>query len=562
MPTIIKTLKDMFGNQIIPRTKTNAVALSDGSLLNTYEDYIRGGGGIKPQIVVTAPAGAVITCTDGTVTFTGVSTGTYTFYLPHFGTYTVSSVLEYQTSPIQTVVVDTVTIYRVTLIHFSASIQVTAPAGSSLICKSGATTLTGTSTGIYTFSIKTPGTWIISATLNNKTVQKVVEVSDAPNQTYPITLNYYAVYGVRINTTSSNPLSSVSYIEGTEAFGMTKGSSDWDSKPLFNSIKPCLMANGEVTTYLNPNNYAQNTSGTALDITSNSSRDVMVEFGKGGYKFVKNGNYIDIYVTDDPDASSEGYVYHPFSYAAEGDCNHFWWGAYLGWLDSGNRLRSVSGTPVSSENSYIILRGTVQAKGAGYSLTSYFQLLWIQILYLLKYGNLNSQAALGGGYTSATSQAVTGATNTYGLNYGKPSVYNDRLKLFGIEDFYGNCSYFIRGAFYASDTVMKLTYPGYSSSENDYKFTLTIGASSNTSEFTIQTVQGTNELGFIAKDMSSTVTGYYSDKSILLPGRVPNFGGAYNSSESAGIFSLPFNMYDTTTNPAVAGRISYCYTGK
>lgn len=567
MATIIRTLKDLLGNQIIPRTKTSAVSLSDGSLLNTYEDYIRGGGGIKPQIVVTAPEGSVVTCTDGTVTFTGISTGTYTFYLPHFGTYTVSSVLEYQTSPIQTIVVDTVTIYHVTLVYFSASIQVTAPEGSSLTCRSGATTLTGTSTGVYTFSVKTPGTWTITATLNNKTVQKVVEVSDVPNQSYNITLVYYVVYGVRIDTTNSNPLTSVSYIQGTEAYGMTKGSSDWDTKSIFNTIKPCLMVNGTVTEYLNPNNYAQNTAGNAVDISSNSTGDVMVEFGKGGYKFVQNGNYLDIYVTDDPDASADGYVYHPFSYATEGDCEHFWWGAYMGYLVSlptgSTALRSRSGNTIKVNSYMTDLRNSARALGTGYYTTNYFQLLWVQILYLVKYGNLNAQAALGGGATATSSIGVTGSTNTLGMNYGTPNVYTNRMKLFGIEDFYGNAQYFIDGIYYDSDYTLKLAYPSKDYSEVDeYNFSIATGNLAIYPEGYIKSVIGTNETGFIAKEAGGSATTYYADRMTLTPNRYAYFGGSTSHSDYVGSFRLIVDAHSGIAYADVGARLSYCLAGK
>lgn len=570
MPTIIKTLKDMFGNQIIPRTKTNAVALSDGSLLNTYEDYIRGGGGIKPQIVVTAPAGAVVTCTDGTVTFTGVSTGTYTFYLPHFGTYTVSSVLEYQTSPIQTVVVDTVTIYRVSMVHFVAHIEVTVPEGSALTCRNGAITLTGTSTGVYTFLVRAPGPWTITATLNDKTIQRIIEVSNVSDQVYPVTLEYYVVYGVRIDTTNTNPVTSVSYIEGTDSFDMSKGSTDWDTKPLFRTIKPCIMVNGNVTTYLNPNNFAQSTSGNAVDISANSTGDVMIEFGKGGYKFVRNGNYLEIYVTDNPNAKDQGYVYHPFSYSTEGDCDHFWWGAYLASTSSTSLLRSVSGAVPLTNISLVSSRNAARSRGAGYELPNFFQLLWIQILYVVKYGALNSQATLGGGYTYSLNTAPigTGTTNTMGMNYGTPGEYNSHVKLFGIEDFYGNCKIPIDGMQYATNYILYVNYPGYNGGYQDivegYKFILPIGDITTEGAHTyIKSVQGTNETGFItAKDTAADQFTYYTDTPNVRNNSCVYFGGSYNSAERAGVFHLEFVGYFTQPEVSLSARLSYCLAGK
>lgn len=565
MATFIRTLKDMLGNQVLPRTRTSAVSLSDGTVLYAYEDNIRGGGGIRPQIIVTAPVGSVITCTDGTVTMTGVSTGTYTFYVPHFGTYTVSSILENQISPIKTLVVDTVTIYHVTLNYFVASIVVTAAEGSALTCKSGATTLTGTANGKYTFLVKSPGTWTLTATLAGKSVQKIVEVTEETPAVYDVKLNYYVVYGVRIDTKNSDPLSSVSYIEGTEAYGMVKGSSEWDTKPIFDTIKPCLLVNGVVSEYLDPNNYGKNLSGGSVDISTNSPGDVMVEFGKGGYKFVKNGDYLDIYVTDDPDAKDDGYVYHPFSYAEEGDCDHFWLGAYLGSIINSDRLRSCSNSTVSVNLALNSYRSAAKGIGLGYEVVNFFQMTWLQILYLVKYGNLNSQVAIGGGYTGAGSISGTGTMNTSGMNAGTPGVYTLHMKLFGLEDFYGNARYFLDGIFYEDGYDIKLTYPGYNTGYNDtatdYKFSIPLGISI-TSEGYISEVQGTNETGFLIKQSSATDSTYYTDRGSMRANRVASFGGEYNSALAAGVFSISVLAGATTSYYYIGARLSYCYTGK
>ena len=59
-------------------------------------NYFPGGGGAKgllPQIVVTVDTGSVITCTDGTKTLTGTSTGSYTFEIPNYGTWTVRAIV-------------------------------------------------------------------------------------------------------------------------------------------------------------------------------------------------------------------------------------------------------------------------------------------------------------------------------------------------------------------------------------------------------------------------------------------------------------------------------------
>ena len=82
-------------------------------------NYFPGGGGAKgllPQIVVTVDTGSVITCTDGTTTLTGTSTGSYTFEIPNYGTWTVTATLSGNTAS-GTVVIDTVKQYAVELAY-------------------------------------------------------------------------------------------------------------------------------------------------------------------------------------------------------------------------------------------------------------------------------------------------------------------------------------------------------------------------------------------------------------------------------------------------------------
>ena len=87
-------------------------------------NYFPGGGGAKgllPQIVVTVDTGSVITCTDGTTTLTGTSTGSYTFEIPNYGTWTVTATLSGNTAS-GTVIVGTVKQYTIVLTYAYAKI--------------------------------------------------------------------------------------------------------------------------------------------------------------------------------------------------------------------------------------------------------------------------------------------------------------------------------------------------------------------------------------------------------------------------------------------------------
>ena len=102
------------------------------------------------------------------------------------------------------------------------------------------------------------------------------------------------IYGVRIDMSSSDPTGACVYSGDAANFeplscNQTSGAvsyGDWAT--VIDQIigcKPCLYKSGARSVYLNPNNFAQNASGTAVDITSGSAGDVMIEFKKCYYRF-------------------------------------------------------------------------------------------------------------------------------------------------------------------------------------------------------------------------------------------------------------------------------------
>ena len=78
-----------------------------------------GAVGVPPQIIVTVPSGSAVTCKSGSKTLSATSTGTVTFALPAYGTWTVTATLNGQTAT-KNVVVDDVKQYRLSLAYYSA----------------------------------------------------------------------------------------------------------------------------------------------------------------------------------------------------------------------------------------------------------------------------------------------------------------------------------------------------------------------------------------------------------------------------------------------------------
>lgn len=230
--------------------------------------------------------------------------------------------------------------------------------------------------------------------------------TDAEFDTYPNFIIPPKTYTVRINTTSSNPEAACVYLD--DAVGMTPGYAGWQNEPMIQSIKPCVLNNGSVSYYLNKDNYTQKEGGGTADLTGGDG-DVMVEIPKIGYRLWSSGSYQYVSVTTDP--AKENYCYYAHSLNSDGDCDKIYYGAYYGYVD-GSNLHSRSGVSPTVRTALTDFRTYAANRGTGYSLESFFPRTLMQCLYVIMYKNLNSQAVLGQGLTSASAKVNTGGTDS------------------------------------------------------------------------------------------------------------------------------------------------------
>ena len=122
-----------------------------------------GGGGTGGTLTVTAPVGATVTvskdgkskpskvATTGVVVFKGLETGTWTITITN-GTDTATKTVEIKAN------------YQAEITFFSATINITYPAGLACTVTDGVTTLTAPDTsGTWACVVPNAGTWAITA---------------------------------------------------------------------------------------------------------------------------------------------------------------------------------------------------------------------------------------------------------------------------------------------------------------------------------------------------------------------------------------------------------------
>lgn len=369
-------------------------------------------------------------------------------------------------------------------------------------------------------------------------------------------LGEQVTYSVIIDHSKSDPGKMCTYADDAINFRGKNGWENVKNKPIFKKIKPCVLRNGEVLYYLNPDNYAQKEDGTAADITT-LGNDVMVEFGERmGYKFDRmDEDRLKVSVTNRPNAA--GYWYDAFSYSGYNDCDKIYVGAYKGYASNGKLYSSSGKTPTALLyiNDY---RNYARARGNGYEQRWFGSLTLAQALYLIAYCNLDSQSIVGQGYVGGSSAHWTGSTNTYGMcNQNSPNKGGTTLgvKCLGLEDFWGNLNEFIEG-FQTDASRNNLLYnfgstPEWANYGNG-------GITANVSGY-ISKVRG-ERLGFVLAAVNGSESTKYCDVSALRTSCALIYGGDYLIEAGGGAFMA--SMYEQDFRAETIGsRLMYFHRG-
>ena len=218
-----------------------------------------------------------------------------------------------------------------------------------------------------------------------------VEFKETPKAEAKETPKYKA-WGVRIDRTVKDPEKAVEYIGDAQGYEPARGANpgSWDNHPVFNKIKPCLLKEGKVAVYLNPNDYCYTEGGSSVDELRDFF-DTMVEFSKLYYRIHQDERYTYAEVTDDPASLADGFTDYAYSYKGKVR-DKFYIGAYKGVI-KGEKLRSVFGELPTGNKTIGAFRTAAQANGTGYEILPFNKLTLLQVLYLIRYKSLDSRAA-------------------------------------------------------------------------------------------------------------------------------------------------------------------------
>ena len=136
-----------------------------------------GGGGAGATLVVTGVVGSTCTVSKDTKTYTKTfgTDAKATFKGLTTGAWTVTMTNGIRTA-VKTIVINVD--YALTIAYFSATINVTYPAGSTCTATDGSTVLTAPDTsGSYIFTVTNAGNWVISCTDGTENASTTVSIT-------------------------------------------------------------------------------------------------------------------------------------------------------------------------------------------------------------------------------------------------------------------------------------------------------------------------------------------------------------------------------------------------
>ena len=269
----------------------------------------------------------------------------------------------------------------------------------------------------------------------------------------------YRTLTAKFDLSDSNPATWGEYMD--DAVGMTPGSADFDT---FFGIKPVMIKNGGIVGELDPSQgYAKYKDGTNADITSGTEGDVMIYFPRRDIRIWKENGYGYVSITDD--LGKTGYTHYAHTYRGV-NCDYFAMGRYMGYYD-GSKLRSLSGKTPTRNRSLSQFRTDAEANGTGYEQTAFYQLIYRQALYMLKYLGGDAETTVGRGYrTTLNVAADTGGSNSRAMDSGSTVNDTTQVSLFGIEDFWGNKNEFIDGLYCDSSRKLHVADGDYATTAN------------------------------------------------------------------------------------------------
>jgi hypothetical protein len=388
-------------------------------------------------------------------------------------------------------------------------------------------------------------------------VTEGVNYSAPPSVSIAVTATFYSIMTVEIDLLTMN--GDCTYRD--DATFLTPGGDAWDE---FFGHYPVMLKDGIEGKRLDPNDFTKHEDGTAADITSGSEGDVMICFPRRGLKMTKTREYVRISMTDNPNDPNFEYTAHKRGNTLK---DKFYLGAYMSVLanldSSTSKLWSLSNkmnldsAKLAAQREYAHRKGAPDGNGgSGYDLSAWFQLIYRQCMYMLKYKNRDSQSTVGQGYvaTNLPDQWSGVRTNDKGMDWGDTTTGNEPVKLFGLENFWGGNDWEWVDGIYCDSYNVKTATENFNDTGESYPYADSWGIALDTGY--MQQCEGHDRYGFLPVSANGSATTYFYDQVNCYENCVLTYGGKIGSSLAAGVFNFSF-VSPTISSVSIGNRLMY-----
>ena len=574
------------------------------------------GGGVAPQLEVSVATGSAITCTNGETTLTGTSVGgECVFDLPGYGTWSLYATLNGQTTATETVVVDQVKQYAVTLSYFAATLTVTAESGAVVTAALGTKQYTGTcgSNGKCALTVNYAGTYSVTATKSGVSSSTASASVSTSGGSYTATVKFCTL------TVTIDSGSTVKAVNGSTTLTATSNGTAKFYLPNTGTWSVTATKNGETATgsvacssytgytlelsYVKVfgvcwNYSAQSTVLTRLtksndpnglvnvNITTNPSPAVgtgagsspfdsylpwsgmdeyniinnAVSYKKGQSGFSRSNYDTVVFIPEYyfriiDDAANKKRYFYIADKAKSGFTKHPGSGKYVGRYNTISGYYSKTGSQPLANMTRATARTNSKNKGSKWGQYDFASWCAVWLLYLVEFADWNSQATIGVGICNGSSMSNTGGTD--GMSYHTGTAASSRtatgaVQYRNIENPYGNIWEWIDGVNFSDGTVYVCTTPANYADDTTAGYT-NAGTKVQSNGF-IKAIglSGTAPWAFFPTEVGGSETIYIPDYANYGSGwRVLLVGGNYGNSTGY------VGLFDFYANDASSNSGSY-----
>lgn len=286
----------------------------------------------------------------------------------------------------------------------------------------------------------------------------------------------------------------------------------------------------------------------------------MIKFPVRWIKMEKSWSTVTLSITDWLGRESEWYQYYAHCTGTLSSPwtpkDAFYLGAYK-WYSSSSKLKSWSWkTPTANQTSatFCTYAGN---NGTWYNIIWYYQRMYVNALYMIKYGNPDSQSVVWKWCVYNQLVSTWWTDSQTNATFWTSEEWR-QIRLFWLEDRWGNIIESLWWAYIDSSNYLYVQLSWYSGAMSWWESTWsTLQASS--SGFNLSSIVWNNKAMFwpSATVRNTSYNTYYCTLWYAEASRLINAGGHWNSSSRAGVLNTDASWWPSVTSTNLGSRLQY-----